>query len=382
MSDVIRILKGPDRVRLRPAVMFGSVESEGVINCIKLLLNIFINEAVNCRSDGLSVKVLSDGSVEIISLDRGFIIDDTEAFGHPDWYNRFCELYAGPRSEDYIFSVGEKKNTLYAADDELTTFCLDVDGDFEVCCAQYASEAMTIASKRDGVFRSLYFEKGYFVNKDIEVSDFSTGTYIKFKPDAEVFGEYSVKASDFKDFLFGAAITVKDFKCELCDESGYNEVFYFKNGVEDYFKALLSDGAPIYMNTIEANGRERYDRPEYPAKVTVTVGIADSTEFIKCYHNFREIQFGGSHFEAVKEKLVRHLSNLLETDSDWDCIKKHVVLTVESYCPENRSKYKNATKKAIDNRLICEIADDVLSSDFMQFLKNNKDYIKKVFDVK
>ena len=197
------------------------------------------------------------------------------------------------------------------------------------------------------------------------------GTYIKFQPDREVFGDYNLDAIDLKEFLLAAAVTIKNFKCELIDEvSNESVTFLFENGAIDYLKSAGGDNAKFYQSTIEAVGRERYNRPEYPAKLSVVVGFSkEDVRKAECFHNFRTLPSKAQHFETIKRKLVDLVSENLEVDVVWKQIEPFILLSVESYCPESMSVYSTCLKERVNNRLLNEMAEDIFLDGFNEFFK-------------
>lgn len=207
-EDTIIMLKGPDRVRRRPAVIFGT---EGALGCVRMLLEIFATEAELGHSDGVTLSV-SDGVIDIVSYDRGFMIDTSIHDGRPKWQEIFCELYAGPAYPDYEYyqSLGREHNELYGCPDSpFLMKQIDASCGFSLCCVQYASEHMRVDAVRDGVKTTLDFRKGYSVS-DAQKSktDARRGTYIRFRPDPEVFGSVLLSEDKLR--------AVIDEVCPIC----------------------------------------------------------------------------------------------------------------------------------------------------------------------
>lgn len=400
-------LKGPDRVRKRPAVMFGSDGIEGTVTAIKKLLNIFITEAALGYSDGIELLVKADNSIGVRSYDRGFLLDETIIDGKPAWHQDFCELYCGPRNQDnqYCFSLGSQHSDIYGKDETPTPkYQVDDDYGFNLCCVQYVSAFMHVEATRDGIKKTLDFEKGYSIS-DLQKEPTSdpTNTYIYFQIDSEVFDDVNFTVSEITDFLRDAAITIPGLKCEVCDERNVTKyTFLYPNGTVDYAAEVLGT-IPLFTNEMEARGKDRYNYREYDAKVKVVFAFVNDFPNVICLHNYRKLEYGGHHLDAVKEQLLHYINwefiwdfrdESSPNDEDnyysrrrfelsFDDIKENVVLILETNCNERASMYINATKKSIKNRMITDMAHDLVSREFENYLRQNHEAIFSILkDIK
>lgn len=225
-------LKGPERIRRRPVVVFGDDGCDGAATAVRMLLDIFLTEAELGFCEKLYVKTESDDTVVIESRDRGFLLDETERDGKPSWYYDFCEFGLAPREPDegYYYTVGRKYGAFYGAENgETSHFKAKGDPAFDLCCVQCASEWMKVESVHENVWKSLRFEKGYPVGKmeRKEVSEPSF-TKISFKLDKEVFCDVSVSLDAIADHLRQAASSVTGFVCSVSDKDRSVELFRAK----------------------------------------------------------------------------------------------------------------------------------------------------------
>ena len=402
-NNSIVALKGPERVRKRPAVMFGSDDMEGVISVIKTLLNIFVTEAARGCSTGIDVNVHHDNSISICSHDRGFLLDETIIDGKPAWYQNFCELYCGPREldENYELFLGCRHSDLYGTDASMPKYYEDADHGFDLCCVQYVSKFMHVEAIRDGTKKILDFEKGYSIS-DLrkEPSEEPTGTFIHFLVDSEVFGDINFPISEIVEFLRDVAITIPGLKCEISDvRNNISTTFLYPKGTVDYAAEISSTiSIPLFSNEMEAKGKDRYNYREYEAKVKIVLGFVKDSSNTICLHNYRKLEYGGYHLDAVKEQMLHYINwefiwdfrdDSSSNDEDnyysrrrfelsFDDIKDNIVLIIETNCTQYASNYVNATKKAIKNRMITDMAHDLISGDFQYYLKQNHEAI---FDI-
>lgn len=221
-STVIKPLRGPNRVRLRPFVMFGSDGAEGVLNATKMLLNIFTNEARIGHCSGIDLKIYKDNSISIHSLDRGIIIDDTIIDGKPAWHDVFCEIFPAPREpvSEITYPLEQQNGSLYATDEKSSSDKIIDDHGFSLCCVQYASAFMHVEVVRDSIKKSLDFKEGYSVaDMKAQKSAEPTGTYIHFMPDPKVFGEdIALRNNQINELLKEIQLTYPTLECTLTDE--------------------------------------------------------------------------------------------------------------------------------------------------------------------
>lgn len=173
MDTKIERITGADRVRLRPAVVFGSDGPEGALCAVKMLLDVLAADPDFTRLD---VTQQEDGSLEITMDGQGLYLGSGQPEDDLIWKDRFDEIPC--------FSPYEKHTP------DLSAY-FRAGGDFEefdLCAVQYASEFMDVTVYRAGLEFRLHFEKGE--NKGglaVLPTQHPSGTHIHFRLDEEVF---------------------------------------------------------------------------------------------------------------------------------------------------------------------------------------------------
>lgn len=389
----IIFLKGPDRVRKRPQVIFDD-GLDGAVKAIKLLLDIFITESVLGFSRGIDFTIHKDNSISIKSYDRGFALNETLVEGKPAWHYDFCDLPYAPREsdDDYYYYLGCKHNSLYESESPDSEYKTNVDHNFDLCCVQYASRYMHVEATKAGITNSLDFEKGYSVSAlQKENSAEKNNTFIHFLLDTEVFTDVTVKSSDICEFLKEAAITIPGLKINFSDErSGFVSTYFYPNGAQDYVSALTNNAPTVFVNEITATGKDRYNKSEYEAKVKILVAFTDNCGETLCFHNYKKLEKGGCHLDAIKERLMNFINwefaqeieddTRGKSDLSFSDICNNVVLIIESSCPEYATNYINAKRNSINNRMITDMSHDLLNPDFELFLRQNHNGILSVIN--
>ena len=372
MSDQIVMLKGPDRVRLRPAVMFGSDDITGVMSAVEMLLDFFIEEAKNGFCSQITITQCWDGSICLEDNGRGiyFGLDDTI------WQELFCRFYQ--------FSSPDTLSAQRSIFEEPRTDHTEVINDFQLYAVQCASEYMDVEVVRDGKQYNLHFEKGENIGGlSTSPCTIGHGTCIRFKPDATVFSNIALPSQWIADKAREIAFLVPGIKT-VFDKEGMqgSEVtaFVYPNGAVDYLKEQLRgcDASEIYTVELEAEGQERYNKPRYKASVKIGVCFTKEPGKIQCYHNHCELSYGGTHLQAVVGKITKYLQWTLEKNISEEEVLSHLRLLIITN--SELTSGGNGARNSIDSLFIKDLSSDAIGDDFRYYLKQNQACIASLFD--
>ena len=368
-NESITSLKGADRVRLRPSVIFGSDGLEGCEHSIFEILSNSIDEAREGFGTTIEVTLFSDHSVQVKDFGRGIPVDFNKNENRYNWELVFCELYAGGK---YQNNTGENYE-----------FSLGLNG-LGACATQYASEYMDVTIHREGYEYQLHFEKGENIGglkrKKYDGSD--TGTLIKWRPDLDVFTEIDVPLSYFQDVLKKQAIVNAGLTFLLFDEaSGNTYTFYYENGIQDYVKELNQDKGftSIQFYETETKGRDRDDKPEYKLKFQVAFCFNNEMNTLQYFHNSSFLEYGGSPDKAVKSAFVYAIDQYLKNNGLYKKedkkitfvdIEDSLILIINSF--STITSYENQTKKSITNKFIQEAMTEYLKQQLEIYFIENK----------
>lgn len=361
-NESISSLKGADRVRKRPAVIFGSDGIDGCIHCVFEILSNSIDEAREGFGKKIILTKYMDSSLEIEDFGRGIPVDFNSKEKKYNWELLFTELYAGGK---------------YNNDDNSTyEYSLGMNG-LGLCATQYASEYMEAIIHRDGFEYKLKFSKGENVGglKKSKLGKSKTGTKIKWKPDEQVFTEISIDDEIIKSMMKRQAIINSGilFIFRIENESGFSEEkFLYENGLVDYVEEI-SEGntiAPIQQFREEKITQDREDKPEYKLKINAAMAFSQSVNLLEYYHNSSWLEHGGAPEKAVKSAFVTQFDSLIkklnkynknESKISFVDIQDCLILVVSSF--SNITSYENQTKKAITNKGIY--------NSMLEFFKHN-----------
>ena len=352
-NDSISQLKGADRVRKRPGVIFGSDGLDGCEHAVFEILSNAIDEAREGYGNIITVTRYEDKSIEVEDFGRGCPVDWNEAEQRYNWELVFCEMYAG----------GKYKN--------------DAGGDYEyslglnglgTCATQYASEYMDVTIRRDGKQDSLHFERGEIVGDlTSEPADRKkTGTTIRWKPDLDVFTDINVPVEYYEDVLHRQAVVNQGVTFVLRIEEGgrfRTEEYLYAEGIRDYVQELAGEDAltqPHYIET-ERKGRDREDKPEYKVKISAAFCFSNRVNVLEYYHNSSWLEHGGAPEKAARSAFTSAIDNYIKTQGKYQKNESKIsfqdvqdCLILVTNCFSTLTSYENQTKKSITNKFIQE----------------------------
>ena len=369
----IKALKGADRVRKRPAVIFGSDGLDGCEQSIFEIISNSIDEAREGHGDKIIVTRYNDCSVEVEDYGRGIPVDYNENEKEYNWKLLFCELYAGGKYDN-------DKGANYE-------FSLGLNG-LGLCATQYASEFMDVEVFRDGFRYELHFKRGNPVGKMIKeesVKKNRHGTRICWRPDLKVFTEIDVPVEVYEDLLKRQAIVNAGvsfvFRNQADNGSFETKTFYYANGIADYVGELAGSDAMTGIQTWsgEARGRDREDLPDYNVRMSFALAFSNKTQVMEYYHNSSYLEHGGSPERAIKTAFVNQIDAIIrdrklyrknETKITFQDIQDCLIIISNSF--SNVTSYENQTKKAITNKFIYQAMVDFLKRNLEVYFIENK----------
>lgn len=371
-EESISQLKGADRVRLRPAVIFGSDGIEGCEHAVFEILSNSIDEAREGYGNEITVTKFLDGSIEVLDHGRGMPMDYNEKEGRYNWELLFCEMYAG-----------SKYNTNNGGTYE---YSLGLNG-LGLCATQYASEYMEAEIHKNGFCYKMNFEHGEPVG-ELQKEPYSkrdTGTRIRWKPDLQVFTDIDIPLEYYQETIKRQSVVNEGVKFILREQVGTNSFekyeYSYEHGITDYVKEIVGDKAfsSVQFWQTERKGKDRADMPEYKVKMNIALCFSNKVQLKEYYHNSSFLEHGGAPEKAVKSAFVSQIDSYLKANSRYlktdskitfqdvdDCL----VLVISSF--STQTSYENQTKKAITNKFIQEAMTEFLKHSLEVYFIENK----------
>ena len=370
----IKALKGADRVRKRPAVIFGSDGLEGCEHSFFEILSNSVDEAREGHGNIITVTYFNDQSIKVEDRGRGVPLGYNEAEKRWNWDLIYCELYAGGKYDNNNGSSAYE-------------FSLGLNG-LGACATQYSSEFMDVYSY-DGVNESkISFKKGEPVSelivRPLEKNERKTGTVIFWRPDLEVFTDIKIPHEFFKETIKRQSVVNAGIsfclKMQESDGSFSEETFLYENGISDYITELAGDTAmtaPVLWH-LETQGRDRADKDEYKLKADFSFCVSNTVNALEYYHNSSFLEYGGSPDKAVKVAFVYALDKYMKTQGKYNKNESKITFADVSDCLllvinslSTMTSYENQTKKAINNSFIYEAMTDFLKKNLeVYFIEN------------
>ena len=371
-EESISQLKGADRVRLRPAVIFGSDGIEGCEHAVFEILSNSIDEAREGYGNEITVTKFLDGSIEVLDHGRGMPMDYNEKEGRYNWELLFCEMYAG-----------SKYNTNNGGTYE---YSLGLNG-LGLCATQYASEYMEAEIHKNGFCYKMNFEHGEPVG-ELQKEPYSkrdTGTRIRWKPDLQVFTDIDIPLEYYQETIKRQSVVNEGVKFILREQVGTNSFekyeYSYEHGITDYVKEIVGDKAfsSVQFWQTERKGKDRADMPEYKVKMNIALCFSNKVQLKEYYHNSSFLEHGGAPEKAVRSAFVSQIDSYLKANSRYlktdskitfqdvdDCL----VLVISSF--STQTSYENQTKKAITNKFIQEAMTEFLKHSLEVYFIENK----------
>ena len=370
----IEVLEGEDRVRKRPAVIFGSDGLDGCEHAIFEIVSNSIDEAREKHGDLIIVTRYADRSVEVEDFGRGCPVDWNEKVGRYNWELVFCEMYAG----------GKYKNN----DAGNYEYSLGLNG-LGTCATQYASEYFDAVIHRDGFKYSLHFEKGRIVGQMQKETSTrkKTGSLFRWKPDLEVFTDIDVPAEYYRDMLKRQAVVNAGVTFRFRNQVGKDfetEEYRYENGIEDYVGEIceIEKRDAITMPQFweaERVGRDRADMEDYKVKITAALCFSKQGGHIEYYHNSSWLEYGGAPEKAARNAFVYAIDAYLKQQNKYNKNESRITwqdvydcLILVTNCFSTKTSYENQTKKAITNKFIQDAMVEFFRSRLQVYFIENK----------
>ncbi len=376
----LKALKGPDQVRLKPAVIFGSDSIEGCRHSVFEIISNSIDEAREGFGNRILITLHADKSITVEDFGRGIPIDYNKSEEKYNWELAFCTLYAGGK---YNNNSGENYS-----------FALGLNG-LGLCATQFASEYMEVESKNGEWKYTLRFEKGFNVTGNEKgfnrEKTTATGTKIHWKPDLEVFTDIDVGVEYVDDMLRRQAVVNGgvEFLRTVENEDGTRDekIFCYKEGIFDYLKETVGNEpltTPQYIHA-ERVGKDREDKEEYKLKMNAAFAFSKETHFVEHYHNSSFLEHGGSPDEAMKKAFLSQIDAYLKNNNKynkgekaikWEDVSDCLVFISSNF--STQASYANQTKKAVTNVFIKDAMTEWLKHTLEVYFIENPDEAVKI----
>ncbi len=357
-SERIARLEGADRVRRRPAVMFGSADATGAANMAKLLLDVFAREAVEGNCTKIELQVHGDASISVKSHDRGLWLGPGCVPEQSCWYAMFCELFAGSIYErevgrpDWYVPPWERK----ACERDVAA----TESSISLCAVQYATEYMQVEVVRDGECKRLFFERGNYVSgPEAQPCREDAYTLITYRPDPAVFTDIVVPECDYMALVRQLAFLIPGLICVFRDSQGGQVEFCYPGGLADYAAEFAGERA---LSPVLLGRKCAQDGAEVDVRAAVCFVSGDGAE--QCWHNLYALR-GGAHMDLARELIVRYVSGCVGAELTAQELEPHVILMVDSRA-QGAVFWQNGCRTGIGDVRVERCVCDILNAEFFR----------------
>ncbi len=374
-------LKGADRVRKRPAVIFGSDGIDGCQHSFFEILSNSIDEAREGYGEKIVITRYLDKSIEVQDFGRGIPMDYNDKEQEYNWKLVFCEMYAGGK-----YNTNDSDGSY--------EYSLGLNG-LGLCATQYSSEYMDAEVHRDGTKYTMHFEKGNPVGELVKepYAKKDTGSRIVWKPDTDVFTDIDIPLEYFQSTIKRQAIVNTGIKFILKDQIGGNSFdtyeYMYEDGITDYVKEITGEDAftSVQFWNTERKGRDREDKPEYKVKINAAIAFSNKHQIKEYYHNSSWLEHGGAPEKAVRSAFVSQIDAYLKNNNKYQKsdskisfqdIEDCLCIVISSF--STQTSYENQTKKAITNKFIQEAMTDFFKHSLEVYFIENKMDADKITD--
>ena len=369
-NSSISMLKGEERVRKRPAVIFGSDDLEGCKHAVFEILSNAIDEAREGHGDTVIVTRYEDNSVEVEDFGRGCPVDWNEKEQRYNWELVFCEMYAGGK---------------YGENGENYEYSLGLNG-LGSCATQYASRYFDAVVRRDGYKYTLHFERGRNVGglKKEPADRKKTGSLFRWQPDDEVFTDIKIPVEYYRDVLKRQAVVNPGIRFKFRSQVGRSfetEEFYYENGIRQYLEEIVGDDAftmPVYWEA-ERRGRDAANRPEMKLKITASFCFSKKVSRTEYYHNSSWLEYGGSPDKAVRSAFTAAFDKFLKDNNKYTKNESKVTvqdvldsLVIITNCFSTIGCFENQTKKSVNSKFTQDAMTAFFKEQLMVWFLENR----------
>ena len=364
----IQVLEGLEAVRKRPGMYIGTTDVKGLHHLVWEIVDNAIDESLAGYCNNIEVIINKDNSITVKDDGRGIPVDIHPKTKISTVETVYTVLHAGGKFGGGGYKVSGGLHGVGAS------------------VVNALSSWVEVTVYKNGKIYKIRFEKGgHTVSPLKEIGtceENRTGTWVTFKPDAEIFDtdiyDYDTLKVRLRELAFlnrGLRITLRDDR-DLEDTTG--ETFMYEGGISEYVKFINKGKTPIHEDIIHLQGTE--DNVFFEVALQYNTGY---NENIYSFVNNINTHDGGTHEDGVKRALTRVINAyarktgmLKEKDESLtgDDVKEGITMIIS--CKHPNPQFEGQTKGRLGNSEVRKLADKVFSDGFEKFLLENPEDAK------
>ncbi len=371
-ADQIQVLKGLEAVRKRPGMYIGSTGPKGLHHLVYEIVDNSVDEALAGYCTHIEVEILPDNVITVRDNGRGIPVDMNEEEGLPAVTVVLTVLHAGGKFGGSGYKVSGGLHGVGSS------------------VVNALSEWFEIEVSRQGHIYHQRFERGDIVTDLTVIGDTDqTGTFIKFKADAEVFTEtteyeYEVLERRLREQAFlnaGLSITLTDKR-----DAGniQSEEFCYEGGIRSFVEYINESRGltPVHddvMHFTTVNG-------DKSAEVAVSYNDGYNEIILSFANDVRTVD-GGTHEQGFKTALTRVFNDygkkfglLKEADKKLSGEDVREGLTAVISVKLTEAEFEGQTKSKLGNTEMTGVVSKMIYDKMMTYFEENPSVAKAIFN--
>lgn len=341
-------LEGAERVRFRPAAILGSNGLDGARHTVYEIVGNASDEQMSGFGDKLEISYYEDGSISVRDYGRGVPLGWNEKKQKWNYFLIYEELYAGGKYNDSQEILRDINNrdawSTFNIKDYPYLITVGLNG-LGAAATQCTSEYCVVSSFRDGIKRTMKFEKGAHILDELleEPTEEDNGTFVHWKPDNSV----------FTDVNLGHKWVEKLCK-NLSYTADFDVIYNYKGKVTKFERSTIEEQMKADVGSTFVVDRFQHEVDE-SGDVCIcfsNIAIGPGGRGNEFFHNKVEIR-GGVHAEAVNMALSVFFEDrgrergLRIKNSDYSGKLSTIVSTLS-----NKVSYRGQTKDSLDDMYV------------------------------
>ncbi len=353
----IKVLKGLEGVRRRPAMYIGDTGKRGFHHLFLEILDNAVDEALAGYVKNIEITLHSDGSLSVEDDGRGIPVDV-----HPELKISGVEVVFG-----YLHAGGKFDRKVYQVSGGLHGVGASV--------VNALSEWTEVIVKRGGKLYRARFSRGETVEPLREVGETEgTGTLGRFKPDPEIFGEQRWDKSFIRRRLRELSFLISGVNFVFYDEeTGGREVFESK-GILDFLAYIDEGNKPLFSPPIYINKSDG----TFALEMAMHYNDTDSEEVLSFVNTIQTTE-GGTHITGLRSALTRVINEyaqkngMLKDIKGWNLsgedVREGLVVVMHLKLPE--PQFEGQTKTKLGTAAAKTLVETIVSEHLRRFFEEN-----------
>ncbi len=363
-EESIKVLKGLEAVRKRPAMYIGSTGQEGLHHLVYEVVDNSIDEALAGYCTEVEVIIHVDNSVTVIDNGRGIPVGILKKENKPAAEVVMTTLHAGGKFDSKSYQVSGGLHGV------------------GVSVVNALSERLDLEIKRDGGVYTQSYERGRPVTRLKKVGKTkATGTKVTFKPDPQIFDSVDFKYEILCQRLRELSFLNKGLKITLVDErTDKTQQFQYNGGIQEFVQYLNQNKSVINPKPIYFEGSSE----DVHVEIALQYNTGYSENIFSFVNSINTIE-GGTHLIGFKAGLTRTINNYANSNNLIKDLSQNLTGddTREGLCAVLSLKLKNPqfegqTKAKLGNSEVKGIVESIVNERLSIYFEENPDIAKKI----